>query len=161
MFKTIGVIILYCFIITVIHEGGHYLMSKKLGLSPDLFKIGVGRTVIKKGILEITVLPFSGMVNHPDAEWNQLSQRQQNLIALAGPLVNLAVGLIAVGWLPLFGLLNLLVFVGNLIPFETSRGNTDGGYVFRGTKSLVRVPASIMLVACTSILYIQTVKLLF
>lgn len=161
MFKTIGIILVYCIIITILHEGGHYLMSRRLGLKPDLFKIGVGPVIIKKGILEVTMFPLSGMVNHPNYQWNKLSQHQQNMIAVAGPLVNLVVGLITVGWLPLFGILSIMVFLGNLIPIQTKRGLTDGGYVFRGVKPLVRVPVSLMLVACTSILYIQTVILLF
>lgn len=32
MFKTIGAIILYCFMITVIYETGHYFISRRLGL---------------------------------------------------------------------------------------------------------------------------------
>lgn len=161
MLKAIGIILMYCIIITVLHELGHYLMSRKLGLRPDLFKIGVGPVIIKKGILEVTMFPLSGMVNHPDYQWNKLSQHQQNMIAVAGPAVNLIVGLVTVYWLPLFGILNIMVFLGNLIPIQTKRGLTDGGYVFRGTKSLVRVPASLMLVACTTVLYIQTINLLF
>ena len=161
MLKAIGIILMYCIIITVLHELGHYLMSRKLGLRPDLFKIGVGPVIIKKGILEVTALPFSGMVNHPDQEWDKLSLQQQNLIAGAGPAVNLIVGLVTVGWLPLFGTLNIMVFLGNLIPIQTARGLTDGGYVVRGIKTWVRVPASIMLVACTAVLYLQTITLLF
>lgn len=159
MLKTIGIILVYCIIITILHEGGHYLMSRRLGLKPDLFKIGVGPVIIKKGILEVTMFPLSGMVNHPDQEWNKLSVHQQNLIAAAGPAVNLITGLITVGWLPLFGLLNLLVFVENLIPIQASRGLTDGGYVFRGIKPFVRIPVSIMLVVITVTIFLQVVSI--
>lgn len=161
MLKTIGVILLYCFMITVIHEVGHYLMSRKLGLHPDLFKIGVGPVIFKKGILEITLFPFSGMVNHPDQEWAVLSQHQQNMIAVAGPAVNLIVGLVTVYWLPLFGILNIMVFLGNLIPIQTKRGLTDGGYMFRGVKPVVRIPASFMLIVITAITCLQAIDLLF
>jgi len=151
-----AVMAFYCAITTIIHETGHYAMSRKIGLHPDSVKIGVGKKVIyHRGVLTITALPFSGMVHHTDAEWHATSQRKQNLIALAGPMANLIIGLITIYWMPVFGLLNIMTFCGNLIPLKTSKGYTDGGYLFRPVGLAVRLPMGILLAAATIVLFVQ------
>lgn len=55
--------VMYCIVATIIHESGHYVTACAVGLKPDLFKLGVGNNIIfKRGSLEVTALPASGMV---------------------------------------------------------------------------------------------------
>lgn len=145
MLVKIGIIILSCIFITVIHEAGHYLMSRKFGLQPNLFRVGVGPVIFRKGILEITAFPFSGMVNNPDDEWAALSQPKQKMIAFTGSMVNLIVGLATVYWMPFFGLLNLTIGFGNLVPIKTRRIKSDGAYVFGNIPLMARGAVGCML----------------
>lgn len=161
MYGMMIIILISGMLITILHETGHYLVSRHLGLHPDLFKIGVGPVIFKKGILNITALPFSGRVNHPDAEWVVLPKCQQDMIAVAGPMVNLVIGALTIWWLPIFGLLNFVAGFGNMIPMRTSRGMSDGGYVLGDLSSLIKVPISLTLILVTSISFFKVALLIF
>ncbi len=155
MFGKICIIIMSCILITIIHETGHFLMSRKVGLHPILFRVGIGPVLFKKGILEITAFPFSGMVNHSEAEWDTICQQKQKMIALAGPAVNLIVGIATIYWMPFFGLLNLVVGFGNLIPVKTKRGQSDGRYMFSEVQPILRGTICCVFAVIVFLLYIS------
>ncbi len=98
----IGLTILCLGLVVVIHELGHLVMARRLGVRVERFTVGFGPEIFgwtSHGIrYAVCVVPLGGMVklageflderkNKPDEFFSQPWYRR-NLIALAGPLMN-------------------------------------------------------------------------
>ncbi len=138
---------------TIIHEAGHYSMSRILRNKPTLLKIGtVGPVVFKKGIVEIAAIPISGRLNHADKEWATLPSYKQKLVIAAGPFTNLIAGLATLYWSPMFGLVGLMAGFTNLIPYQPKVGlPSDGGQIFTSINMVSKMLITIILSVAVSI----------
>lgn len=102
-------------ILILVHEAGHFVAARRLGVRVDRFSIGFGPTVVawRRGATEyrVSILPLGGYVkmagessgDQTGAAWEYGSRPvwQRAGIVLAGPLVNYLTGLllfIAVFW---------------------------------------------------------------
>ncbi len=121
-----------------IHEGGHFLVAKKLGVKVNTFSIGFGKKLIswKRGETEycISAIPLGGYVamageqpddeGSGDGEAGERDFRAQSIptrmaIAFAGPAVNLTFS---------FLILAILYFVGVQEPaFNMMVGDVEKG----------------------------------
>lgn len=146
--------VLFCMAATIIHEAGHYITACAAGLKPDLFKLGIGKPIIRLGTLEIAALPVSGVVYFNDNQLDNAPLKTQRLIAAGGPAANLITGLITLPIIPVFGLLSLLAAVGNLIPFSFRNQKTDGGYIF----GAMQLPVGLLLVDVTAAISAELVR---
>ena len=93
-------------ILVIIHEGGHFLVGKKLGIGVVEFSVGMGPKIfsrIKKGIrYSVRCLPIGGYVqflgedeNDPDPKaFNNQSAWKRLLTLIAGPFMNLIFALV-------------------------------------------------------------------
>ena len=94
-----------------IHEFGHYAVAKSLGIRVDVFSLGFGRRLIgfERGGTDyrISLLPLGGYVkmageNYDDelsgdpGEFMSHPKKHRFLVAVAGPLMNIALALILV-----------------------------------------------------------------
>ncbi len=124
MLTLVSVIFVFGLLVTI-HEYGHFLVAKAMGVRVEKFSIGFGPTIatMRRGDTEymLCALPLGGYVklggDEAGAElqkerWEFLSRSpwERNLIVLAGPLMNLFLA---------FVLLSLISMVG--IPMFTSR----------------------------------------
>lgn len=124
-------------IIILIHETGHYMAARSVGVQPDRFEIGWGPVVWQRGIFVVRLLfPAGGRVNYDDADWERLSLAHRGRIAIGGPAVSILTGLVALPIMPIYGLMSLFCGFGNLIPFPVGDGQSDGGLVFRDTTQI-------------------------
>ncbi|MFC1585105.1 site-2 protease family protein [Fibrobacterota bacterium] len=102
-----------------IHEAGHFLMAKKMGVRVNMFSIGFGKTLfsIKRGDTEYCIksIPFGGFVamagEQPDDERKGSADEfpskpvpARMAIATAGPAVNIAFAFLALTALYLVGI---------------------------------------------------------
>ncbi|MFA7494748.1 MAG: RIP metalloprotease RseP [Acidithiobacillus sp.] len=124
--ETIGAFILAIGILVLIHESGHFMVAKSMGVKILRFSIGFGPAVVSrrwgKDQTEyvIAALPLGGYVkmlgeqsdepvNPEDQErtFDRLAPSKRFLIALAGPVANLLFAIVAyagVAWLGIPGL---------------------------------------------------------
>lgn len=95
----IGLILICCIII--IHESGHLIMAKLLGVKVEAFSIGFGPTVfsinISKTKYQLALIPFGGYVKMSEDLIGDDSFVNQNifkkfLIIIAGPVSNICFG---------------------------------------------------------------------
>ncbi len=102
--RTLAVGLIVLGILVLIHELGHFLAAKLLGIRVLAFSIGFGRPLLKKTIGEteyrISAIPFGGYVSmageHPEDEHNsdpdEFGERpiwHRATVAFAGPFFNL------------------------------------------------------------------------
>ena len=125
-----------------LHELGHYVVGRVLGVKVDVFSVGMGRELFgwndRRGTRwKISVLPIGGFVKfagdmgpagEPDPEWLALSPQEQAqtmqgkpawqrfLIVAAGPLANFLVAiLIYAGFYAAYGVPHTAPIVGSVI----------------------------------------------
>lgn len=103
-----GIMVLLFFgIIIMVHEGGHFLAARLLGMRADVFSLGFGPALWKKKIGEteyrISAIPFGGYVSLPqldpagmehlqgggEGECRQAVWWKRAICAFAGPFFNL------------------------------------------------------------------------
>ena len=107
----IACVLLFAFAI-LIHEFGHFIVARKLGLRVDAFSIGFGPVLWKKKVngveYRLSALPLGGYVSLPDidpegtnalegeggspkesAEAVQIPEWKKILVAFAGPFMNI------------------------------------------------------------------------
>lgn len=81
----------------IVHELGHFLMARMMGVSVEVFSIGFGKTLLKRKLggteYRVSMIPLGGYVGilH-DGSGNALDSKpvwKQALIAFAGPMANL------------------------------------------------------------------------
>ncbi len=113
---SIGAVIFVLGVMIFVHEFGHFLMAKLLGIRVDVFSIGFGPRLLgfKRGDTDyrVSALPLGGYVkmageNYEDEltgepdEFLSRPKRHRFAVAIAGPLMNfaLAIFLVWVGFL--------------------------------------------------------------
>lgn len=118
-----------------IHELGHFLMARCLGLRADVFSIGFGPALWKRTIrgteVRLSAIPFGGYVSLPQLDPEGMKQIQGDhgealppatpwkriLVAVAGPLGNIFLALLCATSIALFA------------PKEATNSVTEVGYV--------------------------------
>jgi len=100
MLTFLGIIVLVIFV----HEMGHYLAARAMGVAVDSFSIGFGKVLLKKKLWgtewRVSLLPFGGYImprgeqdyhnnnNDPQSFWAAAPWRR-GVIAVMGPVFNL------------------------------------------------------------------------
>jgi membrane-associated protease RseP (regulator of RpoE activity) len=100
MLTFLGIIVLVIFV----HEMGHYLAARAMGVAVDSFSIGFGKVLLKKKLWgtewRVSLLPFGGYImprgeqdynnekNDPESFW-AASPWRRAIIAVMGPVFNL------------------------------------------------------------------------
>jgi len=140
------ILFLLCLIpIIFLHEMGHLITAKLVGCGVERFSIGFGKPIFKKkiGETEYQITPWllggyckvEGETMQCDSPraFSNLKYRNKVIMISAGCIVNIIIGLIALGivklglhYYPLFlfGYLSILLGITNLIPFPA----LDGSY---------------------------------
>jgi len=137
LLKLILLTTVVCVVVTLLHETGHYIMAVLVGLKPDKFIIGrTGKVIFDNGKLIMTAIPVSGAVWFNDNKLANADTYQRRLIAVAGPAVNIILGLVALAItmdifsiVGIFGFISLFTGIGNLIPIQTKEVTSDGYWV--------------------------------
>ena len=144
MFQSIDEFIIAVFalgFLIFIHELGHFLAAKRCGIRVEKFSIGFGPKLVgfTKGETEycISVLPFGGFVKMPGenpeertgapGEFSSASVEHRIFVAIAGPAMNFAFGIIV------FSLIYLVA--GNYV--RSSTETTQIGYVAKDSPAEV------------------------
>ena len=100
MLTFLGIIVLVIFV----HEMGHYLAARAMGVAVDSFSIGFGKVLLKKKLWgtewRLSLIPFGGYImprgeqdynnekNDPKSFWAAAPWRR-GVIAVMGPVFNL------------------------------------------------------------------------
>jgi regulator of sigma E protease len=117
----------------VLHEMGHFLAARAcrvpvtqagFGWGPKLFGFRVN------GVdYQLRLLPIGAYIRMDMSALQRRPLFQQLFVLLAGIAVNLI--LAAIGWGTFFGILNLVLAVGNLFPLYQQDGWKSGMVIFR------------------------------
>lgn len=106
----------------ITHELGHYLAARALGFKVSQFHIGMGWELFKfnKGGTEFLfkIAPFAGHIRL-DIDIPNLTRAEKfksTIVCLAGPAVNIVLGLLLAKYDIKLALLSILSGLGNLIP---------------------------------------------
>jgi len=103
----------------ILHELGHLVAARLCGVRVTAIGIGWGRCVyqwkFRNTNCQLRLLPLGAFVQMDMATFKRRSFNQQLFILGAGIAVNLILAFIA--WGSLFGVLNLALAFGNLLPF--------------------------------------------
>lgn len=135
-------------VIILVHEWGHFVMARRIGVRVERFSFGFGPRLLRwrRGGTEyaLSLLPFGGYVKlagesgeepGPSRPWEYRSRsvRERMAIVAAGPVINYALG-----FLLFFG-----VFLVGATVFTTQVGRVQAGYpaAEAGLKELDRVLA--------------------
>jgi len=139
--------------VACLHELGHALTGKALGMKLRAFMVGPIQFVCEQGRWKLKfnlkkILSSGGATGLVPATADFPAASYVRMLA-AGPLVNLGTGLAALciafampgsapvqaeGLLALFGAFSLLAGVYNLIPFGTPSGYSDGAKIYQVSK---------------------------
>lgn len=129
MFTFILVFIVFSILI-IVHELGHMLMAKRMGVKVERFSLGFGKKLfgIERGGTEyiLSVFPFGGYVkmagdNLPECkgaenEFYSKGPGKRLLIILAGPLTNYIFAFLLFAGIFMAGVPSLTTTVGKLLP---------------------------------------------
>jgi regulator of sigma E protease len=92
VFVAIVITVLAVVVSVTLHELGHYLAAKAVGVHPPRFSIGFGpkvwSTTRKNTEWRVSALPFGGYVNLPEDMEENLSLPRQVIVYMAGPFAN-------------------------------------------------------------------------
>jgi membrane-associated protease RseP (regulator of RpoE activity) len=117
----------------VVHELGHLLAARLCKTSVTEAGLGWGPKLLNvraRGIdYHLRLLPLGAYVKIDMAGLQKRPLVQQLVVLLAGIAVNLALGVVA--WGTFFGALNLVLAIGNLLPFYQQDGWKVGMVLFR------------------------------
>jgi regulator of sigma E protease len=97
LFSYIGLLIL----VIGLHEAGHFFAAKRFGLVADVFSLGFGKVLFSRKdragtSWQIRALPFGGFIKLDEGRLASLPPLQRIAIYLAGPAVNMVMGLVLV-----------------------------------------------------------------
>lgn len=108
----------------IIHELGHLYAARACGVRASEVGLGLGPRLcgfnIRGVLYSLRALPLGSFVRLDGTALRNRPLSQQLFVHLAGVLVNLAVAVAARG--TLFGMINLLLAVGNLLPIYQHDG---------------------------------------
>jgi len=122
-----------------IHELGHFLVARLLGLRADVFSIGFGPALWKRRVggteVRISLIPFGGYVSLPQLDPEGMKALQGDhgeplppaapwkrvLVAVAGPMGNLALAFVCA------------VLISAFAPEGATTGTTSLGHVEEGS----------------------------
>jgi membrane-associated protease RseP (regulator of RpoE activity) len=117
----------------VVHELGHLLAARLCKTSVNEAGLGWGPKLLNvraRGIdYHLRLLPLGAYVKIDMAGLQKRPLVQQVVVLFAGIAVNIILG--AVAWGTFFGTLNLVLAIGNLIPFYQQDGWKIGMVIFR------------------------------
>jgi membrane-associated protease RseP (regulator of RpoE activity) len=117
----------------VVHELGHLLAARLFKTSVTEAGLGWGPKLLNvraRGIdYHLRLLPVGAYVKIDMAGLQKRPLVQQVVVLFAGIAVNIILG--AVAWGTFFGTLNLVLAIGNLIPFYQQDGWKIGMVIFR------------------------------
>ncbi len=126
--------ILAVFIVIVLHEAGHFLVAKMLGVKVLRFSVGFGKAIwsyqSRRSGTEyvIAILPLGGYVKMLDDRELQVSYQESKMaynrqplltrmaIVLAGPLTNFLLAIIAFWMVFLLGISYVKPVIGKVLP---------------------------------------------
>jgi regulator of sigma E protease len=129
--------LLYLAFALITHELGHYLVAKALGFKVSQFHIGMGWELFKfnKGETEFLfkIAPFAGHIRL-DIDIPNLTRAEKfksTIVCLAGPAINIVLGLLLFRIDAKLALMSLFSGLGNLIPiFPGSDGQQFIAYTY-------------------------------
>ena len=112
MFSSILVFLLVLSILVVVHELGHFIVARKMGILVEEFGFGLPPRIFSKKIGEtvysINLLPFGGFVRlhgetteegvaHPRRAFLNKSKKVRAAVVVAGVIMNFILGVVAFG----------------------------------------------------------------
>jgi regulator of sigma E protease len=118
-------------VLVIVHEFGHFIVAKKLGVRVEKFSFGFGPKLVsfKKGDTEylISAIPLGGYVKMSgDEPWEKLAGQKWEFLSrsigdrfkiiLAGPLLNYILAFLIFSVIFMFGSPTLTTEVGGLLP---------------------------------------------
>lgn len=128
--------LLYLAFALITHELGHYLSAKALGFKVSRFHIGMGWELFKFKYNETEFLfklaPFSGH-NRLDIDIPNLTRAEKlksTIVCLAGPAVNIVLGLLLFKYNAKLAIMSLFSGFGNLLPLPGSDGQQFIAYTY-------------------------------
>jgi len=123
---------LFWAVFTILHELGHVLALKLLRVPIKQVRIG-NLIYIRIGALKISPIIFDSCVEFHEEEFSKKSTLSRVLVFALGPLVNIALLWILPERLVVFRLMNLLIFLVNILPlFSGSDGREIINELVRG-----------------------------
>lgn len=128
----VGIILLLGLLI-VVHELGHFLVGRMLGIAVEVFSIGFGPVLFEKRVgptaYRLSVVPLGGFVKfygatrHEDVplsvrgqEFYRAAVWKRMLTVVAGPVANFLLAVVTYTILVMYGLPQLPATVGEIIP---------------------------------------------
>ena len=103
-----------------VHELGHFLAARKLGVGVDEFSIGFGPRIISRQVgntrYSLAAIPLGGFVRLDQICQDEKSPLARILIALAGPIVNLLFAFLAFIFVALIGIPHQTTKIGEVFP---------------------------------------------
>ena len=150
MGTVIGTILVFIFvfgILVFIHEFGHFIMAKMVGIKVEVFSWGYGKRLfgVKKGDTDyrVSIVPMGGFVKFSGEEAIGMERPLQNydflakkrwqrfLVILLGPVMNIVLAVI------LFAIINM---VGVSVPEYSNPRYWSNFLVYTGSPSIARRP---------------------
>ncbi|MCD4780524.1 MAG: M50 family metallopeptidase [Candidatus Omnitrophica bacterium] len=127
--KSIGIFTIILSIMIIVHEWGHFITAKKLGVRVEKFSIGFGKKLYSRVIdgteFIISAIPLGGYVKPagedrstckgtPDEFYSQ-SPGRRSLIVLNGPMVNIIFAYVVFIFVFMLGYPDLSTSISNVI----------------------------------------------
>lgn len=121
---SVALLILSAPLVMLIHELGHLLAARSVGVAASELSIGFGRVLVQrrlKGVrLSLRLLPLGSFVRLNGAELKSRPTHQQLLVHVGGIAANLLFFALSYG--TIFGWANLLLAVSNMLPIYQHDG---------------------------------------
>ncbi len=149
--------IIFCFftiipLTTLLHELGHYFMTKFYFVDNVTISVGSGKKLIHFKFKSLTfvlrIFPYGGATFFELTSY--LSPLKQIWISLGGPLLNGFIAILLFSqvlgndldfitlWLQWFALFNLWVCVMNLIPYKIGTFYSDGWVIVKAIREILK-----------------------
>ncbi len=133
--KGIGIFAIFLSILIVVHEWGHFITAKKLGVKVEKFSLGFGKVIFKKTyngtLFLLSIIPLGGYVKMAGDERDQCkgapdeffskSVGARSLIIFNGPMVNFVLAYICFVFVFMLGFPEVSTRVGELIDGQAAQ----------------------------------------